>query len=325
MYAFFAPIKRWSDQWAAKRRPKGHSIELNQKRIFIFPTAAGWGYLLVCCVLILIGLNYQNNLVYAFAFLLISLGVLTIHYTFLNLSGLNISAIRTRNCFAKENADFIVKAFSNCQRDYESIELNWEGQPGVKVALDRGVSKEVVLNVKTIKRGFVNPGALRIQTVYPLGLLRAWSWIDLQMSAVAYPIPIEGPSPDKDLEHSEGEQGRSRGGDDFSGLEEYQAGQSTRHIAWKQFAQGKGLLTKQYSGQKSKDVWLRWADWPGASSERRLSIMTYWALQLENQGVRYGLDLTGTRLPPAIGPEHLDTVLTKLALYGEDSLLRSNR
>ncbi len=315
-----APITKRVREWIARRRPEGREIELNQKWIYIFPTAAGWGYLLVCFILILIGINYQNNLIYAFSFLLLALGVLTIHYTFLNLSGLKISAFKAHNCFVNELADFSIHIAATRQRHYENIRFNWQGQPVKTTFLESGESREITLNVRAEKRGVLKPGPLRIETVYPLGLLRAWSWIELEMSAVAYPVPIEGRRPTAGLESDEGEQGSSTGGDDFHGLEEYRPGGSTRHIAWKQFAQGRGLLKKLYSGQTSQEVWLSLEDWPEAGLEGKLSIMSYWALQFEHLGVHYGLQLpgSGNKLTPSLGPAHLESVLQKLALYGAD-------
>ena len=315
----FAGLSAWMERAIAARRPKGHSILLNQKRIYILPTAAGWGFFALCVLLFFIATNYQNNLIHAVAYLLVAMGVLTIHYTYLNLSGLRITAVKAKNCFAGDLTELIVKLESKHKRAYDSIKLNWQEQPSETTFVETKQSKEVSLTYKSIKRGRVTPGPLKIETTYPFGLLRAWSWIELDLELLVYPKPIKGTKPDFDSGDIESDAGESRSGDDFFGLEEFSAGQSTRHIAWKQYAQGRGLLVKRFAGHQSRQIWLDWEAWPELALEKRLSVICYWALQLEHEGIEYGLLLPGVKLVPALGPEHLDKVLVALSLLGENS------
>jgi uncharacterized protein (DUF58 family) len=314
--SFFTPLATVFQRWAAKRRPKGKKIELNQKRIFIFPTLAGWLYFVVCIALFLIATNYQNNLIHAISFLLISLGVLTIHYTFLNLSGLIVTAVDGRNCHMGELAEFTLILRANNLRRYESINVSFKGESdSSKVYLVEEREKKVRIATLALTRGDFSPPAIKIETVYPLGLLRAWSWIELELGSIIYPKIEQGRLPhsiEGDLDEGRGKNNR---GDDFSGLSEYIPGASLRHIAWKHYAQGRGLLTKDYVGQENRQLWLSWDDWAELPSEKRLSVMTYWALEFEFQGVEYGLALPEVVLSPSNGPQHLKTVLTVLARF----------
>lgn len=309
-------LQEWIDKVVSARRPKGHSILLNQKRIYIFPTASGWSFLFLCILLFFIATNYQNNLIHAVAYLLVALGVLTIHFTYLNLSGLRITALRGKNCFAGDSTYLSVLLESENNRNYETILLNWKGQPEEAVHLEKEQAREVELNLTTEKRGRLKPGPLKIETTYPFGLLRAWSWIELDLDIVVFPKPQKGPRPDLNSGDQDSQSGNKRTGDDFFGLEEYQPGQSTKHIAWKQYAQGRGLLVKRYVGQQSRKVWLNWESWPDLPMEPRLSVLCYWAIQLEHEGIDFGLMLPNKRIEPTSGPDHLERVLTVLAVFG---------
>ncbi|MGH1462165.1 MAG: DUF58 domain-containing protein [Neptuniibacter sp.] len=310
------PITSQFQKWASNRRPRGKQIELNQKRIFIFPTAAGWAYLMLCIIIFLVGTNYQNNLIHAVAFLLISLGILSIHYTFLNLSGLRITVLKGYNCYEEDLAEFSLQLNSGTPRDYHGLQLSWQGEVAQSSELEKGTSAQVQLYAKSKKRGVFTPEALLIETRYPFGLLRAWSWMEPGVSVYVYPKPLKGKQPVFEGQSGDGRQpGQVDNGDDFGGLNEYQPGDSSRRIAWKQFAQGRGLLTKQYIGNKDRRLWLNWDSWPELGTETRLSVICYWAQQLEYQGIEYGLLLPGVSIPPGSGPSHLEQILISLARY----------
>ncbi|WP_420598422.1 DUF58 domain-containing protein [Neptuniibacter sp.] len=310
------PITAAFQRWASKRRPTGTQFELNQKRIFIFPTAAGWAYLLLCIIVFLVGTNYQNNLIHAVVYFLIAIGVLCIHYTFLNLSGLRISTLKGYNCYEGELAEFSIKLSSVTNRSYYGVQLSWKGEEPFDSGLESGQETKLKLYARSNKRGRLKPGSLLVETRYPFGLLRAWSWLKPDVSVLVYPKPIKGRLPEFEGQEGESEQlGNDRTGDDFSGLDEYQPGDSSRRIAWKHFAQGRGLLTKRYVGNTDKRFWLDWDGWPELGLEKKLSVICYWAQQLEHQDVEYGLRIPGTSIAPSAGPAHLEKVLISLANY----------
>ena len=78
--------KRFS-RWLDRRIPPTDRITLSQKNVFIFPTATGFAFGGVIALLILGAIHYQASLVYGVPFLLGSLFLVTIPYTFRNLSG----------------------------------------------------------------------------------------------------------------------------------------------------------------------------------------------------------------------------------------------
>jgi uncharacterized protein (DUF58 family) len=105
------------------------------------------------------------------------------------------------------------------------------------------------------------------------------------------------------------------GNDDFTGLREYSPGDSLRHIAWKNYARGQGLFTKQYSSNVDERLWLDWEMFPDMSTEERLSRLCFCVLELDVRNIDYGLRLPGIERAPGKGPVHFNKTLETLALF----------
>jgi uncharacterized protein (DUF58 family) len=175
-----------------------------------------------------------------------------------------------------------------------------------------------MLPVRTVQRGFVRPGLLRISTRFPLGLFRAWSYLESDQNYIVYPRPAGV----RDLpEHTayamEGRQGTMTGTDDFTGFKPYRHGDSIRNIDWKAYAKAQPLQVKRFSGSGSGKLILRWDHCrPDAGIEQRLSQLCLWVLRAEQEDFQYGLELPGIAVEPGHGEAHRDRCLTRLAGYG---------
>lgn len=308
------------NRWLDKRMPPANSITLNQRKIFILPTRQGIYFALLVCAMVLAGINYQNSLVFALAFLLASLFMVAMLHTFRNLSGLTLAAGSTKAAFAGEEAEFTVVLKRLGDRTYESLQVGWD--PAALAVADLVADSEVRVRsyVLAKRRGRLNPGRLLVQTFFPLGLFRAWSWVDLDMVALVYPKPIEGgPLPSSSsTSQEEGELVLRDGAEDFYGLREYQAGDPIRHIAWRAFARNETLMTKQFAAYADRRVWLEWDQFEGLDREARLSRLCFWVLRLNSSNDEYGLRLPGIEIAPARGEAHRDEVLKTLALFELD-------
>ena len=59
----------------------------------------------------------------------------------------------------------------------------------------------------------------KLYEYYPLGLLRAWTWVDLDAKAIVYPQPIFGAAPDASArQRDEGVLVDPKGSDDFNDM-----------------------------------------------------------------------------------------------------------
>ncbi|WP_444919589.1 DUF58 domain-containing protein [Microbulbifer sp. CnH-101-G] len=304
------------ERWLSRRAPRSRDITLNHSRLFILPTHAGLGYLLVTALLWLLATNYENNLVFALTFLLISVFVILPVHTFANLSGLRLQLLGTEVAFAGDFAEAQINLSRADKRQREWIQICWPPEEGAYVDLCEESSADFRIALPALQRGRIQAPRLRIESRFPLGLFRCWSRIDLDVEFLVYPRPLAaGPLPLGEA-LVEGTSGQvRRGGDDYASLKPYQPGDSLRHLAWKQYAAGRDLYSKEYESRTDTRLWLDWELLDGRDVETRLSNLCDWVLQAEKQGVAYGLRIPGTTLPPSLGTEHQQRVLSALALF----------
>lgn len=312
--------KRGFLDWSLRRSPRLKQLTLSQRRIYILPSRAGFAFLLLLLVMLLLAINYQNNLMFAATFLLGSLFVVAILHTYANLSGINIHFIRGHACFAGEQAAFDLTLSASGTRQYESIQLRLA--EGDSSAIDLVEQRQLTLSLyqHTHRRGPLQAGALLIETFYPLGLFRAWTWLQVDLQTLVYPRPVAGGAVADLIGVGSGEQTKARqsenaGGEEFAGLEQYQSGMSLKRIAWKNYARGQGMHAKQYVELSDNRRWLNWQLWPELSTEARLSRLTWWVLQLHRTGGEYGLLLPGIEVTPDRGELHRVQVLEALACF----------
>ncbi len=171
------------------------------------------------------------------------------------------------------------------------------------------------------RRGWLRPGRMRVRSYYPLGLVRVWSWVDLDVACLVYPRPASvGPLP---LDSGHGDDGHATpdpGAEDFSGFRDYRPGDPLRRVAWKTLAKGQRLQTREYLAFADRRRWLAWEQTEGCGGvEERLSLLCRWVLELHRLKAEFGLLLPGLRLEPASGEAHRDRALAALALHGIDS------
>jgi hypothetical protein len=114
-------------RWLDRRIPPSRKLTLSQQSIFIFPTVTGFLFGGLIVLLILGAINYQNSLVYGVAFTLGSLFLVTILYTFRNLSGLTIELIAASTGFVGEDVEFQVRISRSKGKGREGIQLGWLG------------------------------------------------------------------------------------------------------------------------------------------------------------------------------------------------------
>ncbi len=303
-----------------KKLPSKNSHYLNRKKLYIFLTRKGWLYLGVDLVLWLLGTNYQNNLVLGLAFFMAALFVITILHTYANLSRITITSHGAGRAFAGSPVDFNFTLTTECQ-SAENIELRFKNgeESYLGLNLDFEEKTQVKVPLPTIKRGWLPSSRLLVKSEYPLGLLQCWTWLRFTSQALVFPEPLITDEPKSVLVEEEGESERPiKGGEDYSGLREYHAGDSLKHVAWKVYARGGGMHTKEFSQNVSREIWLSLENVQGQDLEKKLSGLCYWALEYERREENYGLMLPGVTIPPSKGESHQYQVLSALACFGLD-------
>lgn len=292
-------------------------VKLTQGRIYILPTRAGLLFGGTALVMLLGCVNYNLGLGYALTFLMCGLAVVSILHAFRNLVRLELKAGRPESVFAGDVALFPVLLNAPGTLVRRSIGFVVTGQQAAFVDVDAGQTTTVQIRMPARRRGPLRLGRLRVFTMFPLGLFRAWSNVELDMQCLVYAHPERGvvPLPLSRAGDADGPES-GQGQDDFAGLREYQHGDSLRHVAWKAVARGQPVMTKQFSGRAAGELWLNWDDAPsGFHLEARLSRLTRWVLDAARAGHVYGLRLPTAVVPLGSGPAHERLCLAALALF----------
>ena len=304
-----------------------------RQRIYILPTRYGLFFAALLLVMLIGAINYNNSMAYALTFLLAGLLVVSMLHTCYNLRGLLISTPAVRPVFAGEllHLPLLLDNQAGPRRIALGIEpctprkVKGEGrlQPITAEPLDvnpkAGVIMPAHLLIKTVHRGALRPGLLRIASCFPLGLFRAWSYIETDQVCIVYPRPAGVRELPVSAVYGAAElQGRQSGADDFIGFKPYQPGDSIRNIDWKAYARHQPLQVKRFSGSGAGKLILSWEHChPQSGTEQRLSQLCLWLLRAEQDGYYYSLVIPGASVDPGRGEAHLRGCLTLLATYGQ--------
>lgn len=311
-------LKPFWQRWLVKRIPPASRIQLDHRRIFIMPTRTGIWYALMLILMLLAAINYQNSLAYGLTFLLLTVGLLAILHTYRNVSGLILSAGVARSVFVGEPVQLRLR-LESAGNAHQALGLGWDAVHLQQYDVSANGLTEVELTLPAESRGWLRAPRLRVESVFPLGILRAWSWLDLEQSALIYPRPLAGTMPLlKGVQpHAEdaGVATQSAGVDDYQGLRSYQPGDSRQRLHWKAYSRGQGLFVKDFTDLSGQDLCLDFMAL-GGDIEERLSRLCYWVLELSQRHQPFALRLPGFLSAVDSGDAHREACLRALALYG---------
>ena len=312
------PIRRYIDTWFESHNPPSQDkILLHNRRLYILPTGFGYLFGIMLLFLFLAAINYQNSMAFVLTFMLTSLGIISLWHTHKNLLGVSIRMQIPRPVFGGEFCEFKFEAsHANNSRRY-AIGIQYKNHPPVYFKLEPQGSNEVKLKIPTHRRGQFKPAGITVFTRYPTGLFHAWGWLRFDLPVLIYPRPTSNVKLQQSMiEQYDGQTSTSTiEGDDFAGLREHREGESLRHISWKAYAQGKGLLTKTFQGHARPSLWIDWELLTEGSLEDKLSFMTALVLAAENEEQKYGLRLPGNIIEQGYGSPHKHICLKALAVF----------
>jgi len=309
---------RLRDWWYGYTPPEQGAIVLAQRRVYIVPSRLGLLFGGALAILLVGSINYALALGFALTFLLAGMGIAGMVQTVRNLVHLSVRAGRCDPVFAGDAAGFRLHLDNPRGFDRPEILLRHLASGAQRtVDVPANASVDPLLAVPAAKRGWLPLGRVMLETRFPLGLFRAWSYVEPDSRCLVYPRPDPSPLPAHAAsEQSGGARSHAQGSDDFSGLRAYQLSDSPRHVAWKSVARNEEMRTKQFAGEAQADLWLDLAALQaGLDIEARLSRLAGWVMAAERAGARYGLRLPGSELAPDQGDAHCAACLRALALY----------
>ena len=311
-------VERFGDRaarWAFIRpkKPESLPIELNRGRIYVLPTSFGLFISGVIAVLLLGALNYNNNPAIFLAFIIAAAAHNSLVHAHLLLSGLRVKALHAEPVHVGQMMLVRMRFEAKGARDRLGLELVC-GDSEEKFDLLAREQIEISLAIAATQRGWMQTGRMRLSTIRPLGLARAWSWIRPDTNLLVYPA-LEAQSPALPEAQGEGSQARMHSqGEHLHQLREYRHGDAKKQIAWKASARGENLLVREYETQTAKEIQLDWFSLNALPYEARISRLARWVVSAEQSTCRYSLRLPQEFIASGSGLEQRHACLRALAL-----------
>lgn len=296
------PLDAALSHWFAKRAPKSDSTTLNLRNVYIFFSREGMLFAVLLMITFIAGVNYGNNLVLGLCFYLISIWLISFHVTFAHISGLQVHLLEVTIAQAGQPVFVTLQLKSESRAPRRQLVLSFD-KSSDKVVLTRLQDELIVrLAVETKRRGRLELPRLRIQTVYPLGIMRAWSYVNFARNAWVYPKPLafdwqehylaaklEDLPIGKQYNHNQGQ-------DDFDRLDNYIIGESLSRVSWAHVARGQGMFTKHFANPLGHDLRLDYADMPAIDHEQKLAQLAFGVITLSQLGSSFHLRLANDDL-----------------------------
>lgn len=293
-------------------------------RTRIRPTSSGILLLLTLLAMLLASMNYSNNMAYILSFLIFSLMIVALLYTRHNLRGLEVVTIQPQAAFAGGDITFITEISNRSSGERLSVYLAAAAPASDyrlfgPLSISPAATTAIEISLPAPRRGLYSLTGIIITTMFPFGFFQVQRRLPLGKEYLVFPRPAgTRPWPESvpDISGNDNAAGyHFSGGDDFSGLRPYRNGESQRHIHWKAVARGRPLSVKEFSGGGNHQLWFDWAGLAGLGTESRLSQLTRWVLEADQQNCEFGLRLPGTSIEPDSGSRHTLKGLRALALF----------
>ncbi len=301
--------------------PSSQELILNRHRVYIVPNKAGFVYALIVLTIFTTSINYNLNLGYGLVFVLISCGWLGINFTFRNLSGIGLTASSSPAVYQGELAHFGVHLNNRSKHARHAILIGFTKDALQTIDIPELGSHSTTLATAAVQRGWMTCPRIRVQTSFPYGLLNAWSYWNTTQKILVYPKPEQNPPPLPFAAAGTTGAELTAGNDDFSGIRNYQIGDTLKQLAWRQMARlstagNDVLISKHFEGGQQKICVLDFAQLPAQLGvEQKLSRLCAWLLAAEKEQVSYAFKLGNLHYRQNFGEDHQLACLTALAIF----------
>jgi uncharacterized protein (DUF58 family) len=310
-----------AQRWARRRQGLDPvSVTLKPGRIYILPTRSGLILGLVLLTMLVGSLNYSNNMGFALTFFLASMAIVSLHLCHRNLAGLRISLADAQPVHAGQALHCVLALANDSGRSRYQLAVGPDDRSAERLDLPPGGCGTLTLRGMAHRRGLHPLPPIELSTRFPLGLFRAWAWLNLAREVAVYPQPAAADETTSDPAPANAElattDGQDQAGEEFSGLRDYLPGEPPSRIAWKVLARTGELMARDFRGSATP-LWLDWRQVAGSPGQR-IGRLTRLVLEADARGEPYGLRLPDREVPPGSSAGHRHRCLLALALLPGD-------
>ena len=341
-------LQGYWNKWLNKRIPAATQHRLNHHNIFILPAKFGLLFLALCVLLFLLGTNYQNNLMLLLCYFLLALFLVNLLASYINFARIDLQIGKCPEVYVGDNLH--IPLWLNANNDGASTAngllhfkfqaIKHKSSKKTKIRPNQqstlvdadAFSNPINLSQKCQQRGKLSLSRVTVESYYPLGLYRCWTHLAFTHEITVFPKPLPCDIQLHVSDHSSAKKSgeitnEQAGHDDFSHLKAYQIGEPLNHVAWKQLAKGRGMVSKQFSSTGSHIGWLKLSTeyknktllHPNMELEtaldKELGELCYQVIELSRTQRVFGLDLGAQCIAPNSGAGHRLACLHALAYF----------
>lgn len=299
------------NQFFNRRGVENLPVKFDWRRIYVLPSKPGLFFAVIWFLMMLAGLNFNNNMSLMLVFLLFGLAQVVLYQTFFNIRNLYIEQVNAEPVFLGDDITLQIQIAA----DHEKWRIKTENELSTDVTdITQGVNQLKSL-IPSNKRGWQTVERLKFLTRYPLGLFTCWVYCRPDSQVLVYPKP-ESPVPEYPNHGGlDGEKSTPTKGEELSSIRAYQQGDPIRDIAWKKTAQSDQTWVKEFHQTQGKHLLFDMSQITLNHLEAKLSRMTAWVIEAEKNGDEYQVLLPGFDSGMHSGESHKHQCLKALALY----------
>lgn len=285
----------------------------------LVPTGNAGGFAFILAVMWYVGMGQGNGVAYLLFFLLLSVLLVSIPKTFLNLTALKVAVESAKPAFAGQEVSLSIELLNGSSRARCAITAGLPGPELESEIVDEipgGRASRTVIRFPATRRGLHEITAVLLTSAWPLGFFKAERRMPVSRQYLVYPRPSGDPNlPQPAGGKTPGSENIQPEGDDFAGLRAYLPGESQRHIDWKAVARGHALMSKQFATDGEGMLHLDFHAIVNRDTEMRLSQLALWIIEAERARRPYSLSLPAVEIPASIGEAHYHRCLRALACH----------
>jgi uncharacterized protein (DUF58 family) len=316
--------------WATRNQTSSTTHTLVQRKLYVLPTKAGVMLGITLLVLLIASINFQLNLGYALTFLIAGSALSSLWWGYRNVYGLQLRLGALKPTFQGQRMTVpVLLDNASGQRHRHGVSLAMHRSHGKLAWVHTDISAThtttVELGSVPHQRGWHPLPRIVVESRFPLGVFRIWSYWQPDARVLVYPAP-EIPAPPihfADAQEADKAPAHNTGMAEHDGVRSYQRGDALRNIVWKKtataLATGSGdLVVRNGQQPQAPSLWLDARATGLVDPEVQIARLTAWVLQTHEKHWHWGLRLpSGLRIAPAAGTQHLQACLAALAVDGK--------
>ena len=218
-----------------------HKNLLTKKNLYIFPNLNGFKLAVFIFFAFASSIFYQNNVGLLISIILFIIYFISIIISYQNLVSIRIDPI---NYLVPNNKNVYLSFFIQSLNKKDRLNLNFFLDKEKLQNFDLISGKEINIKYFFKKRGVQDMPRIKLESVFPFGIIKAFGTVKLKQKLFIYPEPIKPPS---FLISSLEKQNLKNDIDyEFETIEEQKESENLSRISWRHYSTMKKLFIKKF-------------------------------------------------------------------------------